>query len=126
MPAVPSRLELDRALRRTRNCSWRSRCGARLSARARLDHEDRGTRGLARLEVPVRLRGVLERVTLVDLDPYPTCGHVAEDLAGQRVLLDRVGDVVRQCRARDEQRALQRELERVDGRGGTRRGTDEH
>ena len=78
----------------------------------------------ARFEVVVRVHGVLELVALVDLDPDAARGHVPEEFVGQRGLLGRVGDVVGERRSRDEQRALDRELHRVDRRDRARRRAD--
>ena len=64
----------------------------------------------------MRLDGVVEGVALVDLDRDAAGADVVEELTGQRRALGRIGDVVGQRRARDEQRALHRELHRVDRR----------
>ena len=82
----------------------------------RLEVEDRGADAAAGLEVAVRLDGVVEGVALVDLDRDPAGADVVEELAGQLGPLGRVGDVVGQGRAGDEQRALDRQLHGVDRR----------
>src|SRR3954463_16416730 len=76
--------------------------------------EDRGADAAAGLQVAVGGDGVGQLVALVDRDGDPPRGHVVEQLAGQRAPLGRIGDVVGQGRAGDEQRALHRQLHRVD------------
>src|SRR3954454_1196064 len=85
------------------------------------DGEDRGADAAAGLQVAVRGDGVLEGVALVDLDRDAAGADVVEELAGQGRALRRVGDVVGQRGAGDEQRALDGELHRVDRRDGARR-----
>src|SRR5690348_1211209 len=83
---------------------------------AGFEGEDRRPDAAAGLEVAVRENGVLEAVPLVDLDRDAAGADVAEELAGQGRALRRVGDVVRQRRAGDEQRALDGQLHGVDRR----------
>src|SRR5690349_9751577 len=78
--------------------------------------EDRGPDAAAGLEVPVGGDGVLQRVAPVDPDGDAPGADVVEELADQRRALRRVGDVVGQRRAGDEERALDRQLHRVDRR----------
>ena len=52
-------------------------------------------------EIAMRLRRVLQLVALVDLDPDAAGGDVLEQLARERRLFRRIGDVVGERRARD-------------------------
>src|SRR3954452_1030449 len=81
-----------------------------------LEGEDGGADAAARLEVAVRLDGVVEGVALVDLDGDAAGDHVVEELSGQGRALRGVGDVVGQRGAGDEQRALDGQLHRLDRR----------
>ena len=94
---------------------------------AGLEDEDGGADAAAGLEVAVGLDGVVEGVALVDLDLDAAGADVVEELAGERGPLRRVGDVVGQRRAGDEQRALDGQLHRVDrrDRAGRRAEADE-
>ena len=86
-----------------------------------LDDEDGGARGLARLQIPVGLRRILQFVTLVDLYLDPAAGHVIEQLPGQGLLLGGIGDVVGQSRTGQVEGALhgqQLRVETLDGTGG--------
>src|SRR6185369_7116018 len=76
--------------------------------------EDRRARGLARLEVAVRLHGILQRVVLVHLDADAARGDVPEELLGERGLFPEIGDVVGERGTREIERALHRELHGVD------------
>src|SRR6185369_2027402 len=88
------------------------------------DDEDGRAGGGARFEVAVRLRGRAQLVALVDLHVDASGGDVAEERFGQRIALGRVGDVVAKRRACHEERALDRELHRFDGRDRPRCGAD--
>ena len=88
-----------------------------------------------KIDEPVVLRASRSRcacaassqlVALVDLDLDAAGRDVAEQLAGQLALLRGIGDVVGKRRPRDEQRALDRELHRVDRRDRSRSGADAH
>src|SRR5688572_33477384 len=67
---------------------------------------------------------VLEGVVLIDLDLDTAAADVAEQLMREQRLLDRVGDVVRERRPRQEQRALHREQLRIERRNRARRRSD--
>src|SRR5437868_545298 len=71
--------------------------------------EDRCAHGLAGFEIAVRLGGLRQRVALLDVDAKAAGRHMVEKLRQQRLLFHGVGDVVRQCRTREEQRALARQ-----------------
>src|SRR5690349_9612661 len=86
--------------------------------------EDGGADASAGLQVLVGADGVLQGVALVDRDGDPPRGDVVEQLAGERAALGRVGDVVGQRRAGDEQRALDGQLHRVDRRDGAGGGAE--
>src|SRR6188768_2722454 len=91
-----------------------------------LEDEDRRPGCLARFQVAMGMRRVLERVVLVDLDADSPCGHVAEELARELGALGRVRDVVGERRAREEERSLDGELHRIDGRKGAGGGAHTH
>src|SRR3954453_23042437 len=101
--------------------------GGGQACRSGLEGEDGGADAAAGLEVAVRLDGVVQRVALVDPDGDAAGADVVEQLAGQGCTLRRVGDVVGQRRAGDEQRALDGQLHGVDrrGRAGGRPEADE-
>src|SRR3954451_24523920 len=84
------------------------------SERGGLEDEDRRADAAAGFQVAVGLDGVVQGVALVDRDGDAAGGDVAEQLSGEHVALGRVGDVVGQGRAGHEQRALDRQLHRVD------------
>src|SRR6516164_5817577 len=90
------------------------------------DHEDRRACRLPGFEVAVCLRGVVEPVLLIDLDPDAPRGDVTEHFARERVLLRRIGDVVSERGPRDVERSLDRERGRIDRRDRSRRRADTH
>ena len=59
------------------------------------------------------VRDVLQRVALADLDPHDAPADHLEELAGRALEVCAPGNVVKQDRPRQEQRAALRELERV-------------
>ena len=90
---------------------------------------------IAKIDEPVVLRASRSRcacaasfssIALVDLDLDPARRDVPEQLAGELALLRRIRDVVGERRPRDEDRALERELHRIDRRDRARRRAHAH
>src|SRR5579863_670650 len=80
-----------------------------------LRHQHRRAGGAPAFKIPVGVGGAGERISLADHDAYLAGAHRGKQLArGLGEFLAR-GDVVKERRAGEEQRAAFGELERTDG-----------
>jgi len=82
------------------------------------EREDGRSHNLAGFQIAVSLNGVFQRIALADIHLDTAFGHMGEQFVGQLCTLRGVGDVMRRCRTRQEERALACQSLWVEWRNG--------